>query len=74
MRVDLGDGSSRYEPAMPGGDHHHHVVCDRCGEVTPFEDPSLERAIERLGEELDRAVAAHDVVLHADCRRCAARA
>ncbi len=71
QRVDLGDGGSRYEPVMPDGEHHHHVVCDRCGDVTAFEDPSLERAIERLGSRLHRAVSAHDVVIHADCGRCA---
>lgn len=74
VKIDLGDGNSRYEPAEPGGEHHHHVVCDRCGEVTPFEDASLERAIDRLGERLGRPIKAHDVVLHADCRDCATRA
>lgn len=71
QRVDLGDGGSRYEPVLPDGEHHHHVVCDRCGDVTAFEDPSLERAIERLESRLHRAVSAHDVVIHADCGRCA---
>ncbi|MBM3668089.1 MAG: transcriptional repressor [Actinobacteria bacterium] len=74
QRVDLGGGGYRYEPILPGGEHHHHVVCDRCGEVTAFEDPTLERAIERMERRLRRVVSAHDVVLHADCRRCAARA
>jgi Fur family ferric uptake transcriptional regulator len=73
QRVDLGHGGYQYEPVLPGGEHHHHVVCDRCGEVTAFEDVSLERAIERMGRKLRRAVRAHDVVLHAECRRCAAR-
>ena len=44
QRVDLGDGGSRYEPILPGGEHHHHAVCDTCGKVTPFEDERLEGA------------------------------
>jgi Fur family ferric uptake transcriptional regulator len=70
QRVDLGDGGYRYEPVVPGGEHHHHVVCDRCGRVTPFDDPGLERAIERLGKRLSHAVAAHELVIHGQCPRC----
>ena len=46
QRLDLGGGIARYEPALPGGEHHHHLVCVDCGEVRPFEDPQLERALE----------------------------
>ena len=57
QRLDVGDGSARYEPALPGGEHHHHhLICDSCGRVTPFEDPKLERAIDELGRRLDYAV------------------
>lgn len=70
-RVEIGDGGSRYEPALPGGEHHHHVICDSCGEVSAFADPPLERAIERLGSRLHHAVKAHDVVIHGVCEGCA---
>src|SRR5262249_23703208 len=63
QRVDLGDGVARFEPAHTGGDHHHHLVCDDCGKVEPFEDPTLETAIERVASGRGYAVAAHDVVL-----------
>ena len=73
QRLDVGGSSARYEPAMPGGEHHHHhLVCDRCGRVTPFEDPALERVIDELGDRLDYLVADHDVVLRGSCPRCAA--
>ena len=32
-RLDVGQGIARYEPNRPGGDHHHHMVCARCGEA-----------------------------------------
>jgi Fur family ferric uptake transcriptional regulator len=70
QRVDLGDGIARFEPALPGGDHHHHLVCDDCGKVEPFEDPLLEAAIERVADERGYAVAAHDVVLKGACEDC----
>jgi Fur family ferric uptake transcriptional regulator len=73
QRLDTGEGASRYEAVIPGGEHHHHAVCDSCGRVTAFEDEGLERAIQRLGRRLDHRVSAHDVVIRGACPRCAAR-
>jgi Fur family ferric uptake transcriptional regulator len=70
QRIDLGDGVARFEPAHAGGDHHHHLVCDDCGKVEPFEDSSLESAIERVANGRGYAVAAHDVVLRGACEDC----
>lgn len=70
QRVDLGDGVARFEPSHAGGDHHHHLVCDDCGKVEPFEDPTLESAIERVADGRGYVVAAHDVVLHGACEDC----
>jgi len=71
-RFDVGEGIARYEPAHPSGEHHHHIVCDSCGTVEPFEDEALERAIGRLSDRVDFAVAAHDVTLHGECPTCRA--
>jgi Fur family ferric uptake transcriptional regulator len=70
QRIDLGDGVARFEPAHPSGDHHHHLVCDDCGKVEPFADPSLESAIERVADGRGYVVAAHDVVLRGACEDC----
>jgi Fur family transcriptional regulator, ferric uptake regulator len=70
-RLDVGDGLARYEPARPGGEHHHHLVCDSCGAVEPFEDPALERAIAKVAGRVAFAVEEHDVVLHGNCSGCA---
>ena len=70
-RLDVGQGVARYERALPSGEHHHHLVCDRCGRVTPFDDPALERSIARLSKRVDFAVDEHDVVLHGACSSCA---
>jgi Fur family transcriptional regulator, ferric uptake regulator len=70
-KLDVGDGTARYEPAHPGGaHHHHHLVCDRCGEVTAFEDERLEQAIHELSRRVDHAIDAHDVVLRGACPDC----
>jgi Fur family ferric uptake transcriptional regulator len=72
QRVDVGDGVARYEPALPDGDHHHHVVCDDCGKVEPFEDPTLESAIASASRRLGYSVDAHEVVLRGECGDCRA--
>ncbi len=71
QRVDIGDGVSRFEAVLPDGEHHHHhLVCDACGRVEPFEDASLEDALERVAGSRGYTMAAHDVVLHGACQRC----
>lgn len=72
QRLDLGGGVSRYEPALPGGEHHHHLVCVDCGDVRPFEDPGLERALEGTARRSDFSVDGHDVVLRGRCPGCRA--
>ena len=52
-RLEMGHGTARYEAAHPDGEHHHHLVCDRCGKVTQFEDPALEDAIDQVAARLD---------------------
>lgn len=73
QRIDVGQGVARYERHQPDGDHHHHLVCDRCGRISPFEDPALEQAIERVSRNLSFAVDDHDVVLRGACGDCSAR-
>jgi Fur family transcriptional regulator, ferric uptake regulator len=73
QRVEVGEGGTRYEAVVPGGEHHHHVVCDTCGRITAFEDVGLERAIGRLEARLGHRVSAHEVVLRGECSRCAGR-
>ena len=72
QRFEVGEGVARYEPALPSGEHHHHLVCDRCGGVTPFEDGARERAIEQLSGRVDFAIDAHDVTLRGECPACRA--
>jgi Fur family transcriptional regulator, ferric uptake regulator len=68
-RVDVGQGLARFEANRAEG-HHHHMVCDRCGEVRPFEDAELERSIKRLAQRVPFSVEEHEVVLHGACADC----
>jgi Fur family ferric uptake transcriptional regulator len=69
-RVQVGQKLARFEATRPEG-HHHHLVCDRCGRVIPFEDGGLERSIAQLTRRMAFDVEGHDVVLHGACADCA---
>ena len=69
-RLELGQGVIRFEAVRGEGGHHHHMVCDLCGTLTPFTDPELERAIEGLSQRVALRVSEHEVVLHGACSDC----
>jgi Fur family ferric uptake transcriptional regulator len=71
QRVEVGRGMVRYEPARSGPGHHHHLVCDHCGRISPFTDAGLERAIRRVSDTLPLRVSEHEVVIHGACETCA---
>ena len=73
-RVDVGDGVARYEPqrGCVGHEHHHHLVCDGCGRLEPFQDDALEQAIRGLASRVSFDVSDHDVTLHGCCASCRA--
>jgi Fur family ferric uptake transcriptional regulator len=69
-RVAVGEGQARFERIHPSGDHHHHLMCEQCGRLIAFDDPGLERAIDRLSRRLGVTVQSHDVLLRGACGRC----
>lgn len=71
-RVDVAEPVARYEPVHPDGEHHHHLVCERCGRTKAFEDPELEQVIERLAGRVEYSVGTHDVTLRGMCPACRA--
>ena len=62
-RLDLGDGP-RYELAE---DHHHHLICESCGDVSEFEKCPLD--LERL-RVMDFEVSSHTLEIYGLCGAC----
>lgn len=69
-RVEIGGDAAGYERVDPE-QHHHHLVCEGCGRLSPFASEALEEAIARISREAEFEVAAHDVVLRGTCPTCA---
>jgi len=70
QRIDIGAGTSRFEPIHTDGEHHHHLVCDDCGKVEAFAVDELERALHKVEGRTGYSVAGHDVVLRGACADC----
>ena len=64
-RLDLGDGA-RYELAE---DHHHHMICEACGDISEFEECPLDP--ERLPlEHSEFEVRSHSLEVYGRCAEC----
>jgi Fur family ferric uptake transcriptional regulator len=70
QRVEIGGDAAGFERLDPSG-HHHHLVCEACGRLSPFASDALEKAIADVSDRSGFAVAAHDVVLRGTCAACA---
>ena len=70
QRIEVARGTAGYERVDPTGHHHHHAICRDCGRMVPFEDPSLERALDKVAGTMSFDVTEHDVVLRGRCERC----
>ncbi|MEX2106602.1 MAG: Fur family transcriptional regulator [Solirubrobacterales bacterium] len=70
QRIEVCRGTAGYERVDPTGHHHHHAICRDCGRMVPFEDRSLEQAIDELSDRMDFDITEHDVVLRGRCGRC----
>jgi Fur family ferric uptake transcriptional regulator len=71
QRVETGKTTVLYEPVRGEHQHHHHLVCDRCGKLVPFEDEELEKTIGKLSRRVPFEVSDHEVVLRGACDACA---
>jgi Fur family ferric uptake transcriptional regulator len=69
-RLEIGQAMVRFEAVREGHGHHHHLVCDRCGALTPFTDDELERTIRHVSQRVALTVSEHEVVLHGACADC----
>lgn len=54
----FGDGQARYEPVIQG-EHHDHLICEDCGHIFEFEDPTIEDRQERIAAQHGLRLASH---------------
>ena len=69
LALDLGTGSSRFDPNISS---HHHLVCDRCGEIRDLEG-DLHPPTLPPGWEQDFQVARAEITFRGLCPACRTR-
>ncbi len=66
-RIELGDGSARYE--LDEG-HNHYVRCVKCGRMDAVGQCDLTKLVRQVERRLGYAVTGHHLHLTGLCRRC----
>ncbi|MBR0575536.1 transcriptional repressor [Proteiniclasticum sp. BAD-10] len=71
-RLDLVDGTARYELAREDEHHtHHHLVCLKCSRVIEFMDDLLDPLEEEIGRRYEFKVLDHSLKFYGICNECA---
>ena len=50
--------------------HHHHLVCERCGTVQEVSDPRIERAVRAMAVDVGFRAREHRLEIVGICDRC----
>jgi len=67
--TDLGDGRVRYH-CMGKGSHHHHLVCEKCGEIIDMEESVLSPLWAEIQQKHDFKVSMKHLAFFGRCARC----
>jgi Fur family ferric uptake transcriptional regulator len=76
-RVSIGDGQNRYE--LKGDskkDHHHHLVCSRCGKIINYRDfvqeelELVKKTEKGLAERYNFVIKDHNIEFQGLCENC----
>lgn len=74
IRLEFAEGFARFELDEELAEHHHHLVCTECGDVTDLELPDLERTIDRASEGIQRRAGfrarTHRLDFFGECSSC----
>ncbi len=74
-RVIVEGGFARYELAEELTEHHHHLICTRCGAVEdvtipPDLETTMDRTVDKLARRSGFAKVRHRLDLMGTCRSC----
>lgn len=66
--IEFGDGKKRYE-LVTGKNHHHHLVCENCGDVTDIEMKE-EQLLNKIKTKNDFRIKRHELEFFGLCQNC----
>ena len=68
-RLDLPTGEHAYVACAPQ-EHHHHVVCRRCGRSVEVADQGLQAVVQQIGAKSGFSIETHRLELYGLCPEC----
>lgn len=66
--LSFGAQGKKYE--LGAKDHHDHLICTECGEITEFVDESIETRQLQIAEQLGFKMRAHSMQVYGICKAC----
>jgi Fur family ferric uptake transcriptional regulator len=66
--LSFGTQGKKYE--LGAKDHHDHMICTKCGEITEFVDEEIERRQHKIAEELGFKMEDHSMQIYGICKKC----
>ena len=69
-RIDLPNGEHAYVACAPR-EHHHHIVCRKCGKSVEVVDPGLQAVVREIGARSGYRIDSHRLELYGLCPQCA---
>jgi len=66
--TDMGDGRVRYHSIGKG--HHHHLVCQKCGEIIDVEESMLSQLWGEIGQRYGFKVNMKHLAFFGLCAKC----
>jgi Fur family ferric uptake transcriptional regulator len=77
QKVSSGDGQSRYElKSEDNKDHHHHIICTKCGKIIDYRDfvqqelELVKKTEETLAKKYDFLILDHNIEFLGLCKDC----
>jgi len=66
--LSFGAQGKKYE--LGAKDHHDHMICTECGDITEFLDDEIERLQELIAKDFGFKIQDHSMQLYGLCKNC----
>lgn len=72
LKIEFGDGCSRYElnTTDPNIHRHHHLICMKCHKVIEFDEDKLDELEEEIANKSGFEILNHEVKFFGYCKDC----
>ena len=72
LKIEFGDGCSRYElnTTNPNLHRHHHLICVKCQKVIEFDEDKLDELEAEIAKKSGFSILNHEVKFFGYCREC----